>query len=247
MFPHWLTKLGFHLLYYQMAWTYDLVAWSVSFGQWSAWRRLALRFMQPGATLELAYGTGAFFVDILNAGYTPIGIDLSPYMARLASKRLRHQNYTLRLNRARAEALPFPANYFTNVVATFPTDYMLQDQTLSEIHRVLKNPTETTPPGQLVIVVEGQLQGPWPLRPFIDWLYKVTNQRSIPPGKPLALLTKHNFEARWETVESKGASARLLIAGKKARLYMDSEEVCHPPNRPKLKHRSERAKDVKPP
>ena len=217
MFPHWLIKLGFRLLYYQMAWTYDPVAWSVSFGQWPAWRRLALQFMQPGPTLELAYGTGAFFVDMLEAGYTPAGIDVSPYMARLAGKRLRRKNYALCLSRAKAQALPFPTNYFTNVVATFPTDYILESQTLSEIYRVLKNPTETTPPGQLVIVVEGQLHGPWPLRYFIDWLYKVTAQRSIPPDKPLALLTQHNFEARWEITEHEGAIARLLIANKKAK------------------------------
>jgi ubiquinone/menaquinone biosynthesis C-methylase UbiE len=216
MLPRWFVKLGFHLLYNQMAWTYDLVAWSVSLGQWSAWRRLALLFLQPGPTLELAYGTGTFFVDMLEAGHTPVGIDLSPYMARLASQRLRRKNYALRLNRAKAEALPFPSNYFANVVATFPTDYMLHEQTLSEIYRVLQNPAiaPAAPPGRLVIVVEGQLRGPWPLRPFIDWLYKVTGQHDIPLDKPLSLAATHNFEARWEMVEHKGATARLLIADK---------------------------------
>jgi ubiquinone/menaquinone biosynthesis C-methylase UbiE len=216
MLPRWLIRLGFHLLYNQMAWTYDLVAWSVSFGQWSAWRRLALQFLQPGKTLEVAYGTGTFFVDLLDAGYTPVGIDLSPYMARLASKRLRHKRYALRLSQARVQALPFPSNYFANVVATFPTDYMLEDRTLSEICRVLKNPLtgETNPSGRLVVVAEGQLRGPWPLRPFIDWLYKTTGQRDFPLDRPLDMLATHNFEARWEMVEHEGATARLLIADK---------------------------------
>ena len=73
MLPRWLIKLGFHLLYYQLAWTYELVAWLVSFGQWSTWRRLALLFMQPGPTLELAFGTGVFFIDMLEAGAERIG------------------------------------------------------------------------------------------------------------------------------------------------------------------------------
>ena len=213
MLPRWLIKLGFQLLYYQLAWTYELVAWSVSFGQWTAWRRLALQFMQPGPTLELAYGSGVFFVDMLEAGYKPVGIDLSPYMARLAAKQLRQKNFDLRLSRARAQALPFPSNYFVNVVATFPTDYMMASDTLAEIYRVLKSPEEGYI-GRLVIVAEGELRGPWPIRPFIDWLYKITNQRHISPAKPLKLLTAHNFKARWELVEHRGARARLFIADK---------------------------------
>ncbi len=215
--PRWLIKLGFHLLYYQLAWTYELVAWLVSFGQWSTWRRLALLFMQPGPTLELAFGTGVFFIDMLEAGYRPLGIDLSPYMARQAGRRLRQRNFELRLSRAKTQALPFPSNHFANVVATFPSDYLLESQTLAEIRRVLRDPAAApdAQAGRLVVVAEGQLRGPWPIRTFIDWLYRITNQRSIPPAKPLNLLTVHHFQARWEIVERHGAQARLLIADKR--------------------------------
>jgi ubiquinone/menaquinone biosynthesis C-methylase UbiE len=211
MLPRWLIKFGFHLLYYQMAWSYDLVAWSVSFGQWAAWRCLALPFLLPGPTLELAYGTGAFFVDLVKAGYRPVGIDLSPFMARLASQRLRRHRLSLTLSRARAQALPFPSAHFANVVATFPTDYMLEQNTLAEVCRVL----QSAPTGRLVVVFEGHLRGPWPLRPLVDWLYRITDQRSLPPTKPLNLLLIAGFEARWETVEQHGAVARLLIAQKR--------------------------------
>lgn len=221
MLPHWLIKLGFHLLYYQLAWSYELVAWLVSFGQWAAWRRLPLQFMMPGPTLEVAYGTGVFFIDMLEAGYRPVGVDLSPYMARQAVRRLRSYNAGSRLNRARVQALPFPANFFTNVVATFPSDYMLEDETLAEIYRVLQSPlaSQNRQGGQLIVVAEGQLRGPWPLRPFIDWLYRITNQRSLPPAKPLSLLAAHNFEARWEMVEHQGVRARLFLAKKRAEPY----------------------------
>jgi ubiquinone/menaquinone biosynthesis C-methylase UbiE len=214
LLPRWLIKLGFHLLYYQMAWTYDAVAWSVSFGQWAAWRRLALSFLQSGPTLELAYGTGAFFAEMSEAGYQPVGVDLSPYMARLAGQRLRRRDLPLRLNRARAQHLPFPANHFANVVATFPTDYMLVRDTMIEIHRVLRSAAGAQPAGRLVVVFEGQLHGPWPLRPLIDWLYEITGQRTLPPTKPLSLLNPSGFTARWERVEREGAVARLLIAEK---------------------------------
>jgi ubiquinone/menaquinone biosynthesis C-methylase UbiE len=212
LLPRRLIKLGFHLLYYQMAWTYDFVAWSVSLGQWATWRRLALSFLRPGPTLELASGTGAFFVDMIEADYHPVGLDLSPYMARLARRRLRRKKLPLTLCRARAQALPFPANHFANVVATFPTDYMLEPLTMAEVRRVLDRG------GRLVVVFEGHLRGPRPLRSFIDWLYKITGQRSLPPARPLKLLTAFNFEAHWEAVERDSASARLLIADKRESL-----------------------------
>jgi len=208
MLPHRLIKLGFHLLYNQMAFTYDWVAWCVSFGQWSAWRRLSLQYLHPGPTLELAYGTGGLFVDMLEAGYQPVGIDISPYMARLTRQKLRHQQLPLNINRAKAQSLPFPSGHFANVVATFPTDYIFQEDTLAEINRVLNST------GRLTIVIEGQLRGPSPIRPFIDWLYQITNQKGFPKGKPLDQLAQHNFNARWQTVWYDGASARLIIADK---------------------------------
>jgi ubiquinone/menaquinone biosynthesis C-methylase UbiE len=215
MFPRWLIKIGFFLLYHKMAWSYDLIAWIVSFGQWSAWRRLALQFMRPGPTLELAFGTGAFFIDMLDNGYRPVGIDVSPYMAQIAGNRLRRNRRDSRLSQARAQALPFPNNTFANVVATFPTDYILEDETLAEIHRVLRQPAPHTP-SQLIIVAEGQLRGPWPFRPFINWLYQVTGQHDTPLEKPMISLTKSNLAARLEFVDHNGAAARLIIAEKRA-------------------------------
>ena len=193
-----------------------MVAWSVSFGQWATWRRLALPFLQPGPILELAYGTGGFFLDLLEAGYQPVGIDLSPYMARLARQRLRRGHLAIQLSQAKAQRLPFPSNYFANVVATFPTNYIFETSTLTEIYRVLMAPRahEGGSAGRLIIVVEGQLRGPWPIRPLIDWLYKITDQHDFPTIKPLPTLAAQHFDARWKTIEQRGISARLLIAYK---------------------------------
>ena len=213
MLPRWFIRLGFHLLYYQMAWTYDFIAWLVSFGQWPAWRRLVLQFLQPGPTLELAFGTGGLFVDLIEAGYRPIGIDLSPYMARLASRRLRAKGLAVPLNQAKAQALPFPSGYFANVIATFPTNYMFDPATLAEVRRVLK-PAQNGSTGQLIIVVQGHLRGPWPFRSFIDWLYQITGQQDFPDVKPIKVFAQHHFDAHWENVEMEEASARLLVARK---------------------------------
>ncbi len=204
--PRWFLKFAFHLLYYQLAWTYDLVAWLVSFGQWGAWRRTATLFLQEGPILELGYGTGGLIVDMANCGPAPVGLDLSPHMARLARRRLLRQGIALRLVRAHARYLPFPDASFANVVATFPTEFILESQTLASVVRVLQSD------GRLVVVAMGYLKGPLPLRRLVEWLYRITGQREIHEPKLLARLKGFGLAARWEYATLNGASARLLVA-----------------------------------
>ena len=40
-----LVSFGFRLLYHELAWSYDLVAWLVSCGQWQNWGRAALPYL----------------------------------------------------------------------------------------------------------------------------------------------------------------------------------------------------------
>ena len=213
--PRWLTRLGFQLLYNQMAWTYDWIAWLVSCGQWPAWRRLALTYARPGPILELAYGTGVLFAEMLETGYKPVGLDASPYMARLAGNRLRHRRLPLLLTRGTAQGLPFPSERFATVIATFPTPFIFEPATLEEVYRVLRSD------GELVVVVEGHLRGIRPLRTFINWLYQITSQRSYQVNRPTQLLDDHSLVARWEEVERDGIRARLLIAGKQPTLFSE--------------------------
>lgn len=204
--PRWFLRFAFHLLYNQLAWTYDLVAWLVSFGQWEAWRRIATLFLQEGLILELGHGTGGLLADMTARDLSVVGLDLSSYMSRQAQGRLRSQGINPRLVRGQAQCLPFPDASFANVVATFPTEFILEPQTLTSIARVLR------PGGCLVIVAMGYLKGPGPLRGFIDWLYRITGQREIPEPKPLARLKEFGFTARWEDATLEGAKARLLVA-----------------------------------
>jgi ubiquinone/menaquinone biosynthesis C-methylase UbiE len=204
--PRWLLRLAFHLLYYQLAWTYDLVAWLVSFGQWAAWRRTAALFLREGPTLELACGTGGLMADLTACGLAPVGLDFSPYMARLARRRLLRQGAVLQLVRGQAQHLPFPDSSFANVVTTFPTDFILDPQTLASVIRILQ------PGGRLVVVVMGYLKGPGPLRRVVEWLYRITGQREMPEAKPLNRLKALGFDVRWEDATLEGAMARLLVA-----------------------------------
>ncbi|UCC88952.1 MAG: methyltransferase domain-containing protein [Anaerolineales bacterium] len=199
-------KIAFHLLYYQLAWTYDVVAWLVSFGQWTAWRRTATLFLQEGPVLELAYGTGGLMADMAAGGLAPVGLDLSPYMARITQRRLVRQGIIPRLVHGQAQHLPFPDASFANVISTFPTEFILDPQTLGSIARILQ------PGGCLVVVAIGYLKGPEPLRGLVEWLYQITGQREFPKPKPLARLEAFGFNAQWQYATLGNATARLLVA-----------------------------------
>jgi len=133
-------RLFFRLLYQECAWAYDLVAWLVSLGQWKAWTCTALRHLGGRRVLELAHGPGHLLVAMAAGGLDPVGLDLSPYMGRLARKRLRSAGVAVPLVRARAQALPFCDGCFDSAVATFPTEFILAPTTLRETARVLRSP-----------------------------------------------------------------------------------------------------------
>ncbi len=128
-------------LYTQGAVFYDLVAAGVSLGWWTDWvRSMALwPEARPNArVLELGCGPGHLLQESLEKGFWAVGVDASPNMLRLARRRLKARNLPVRLVRARAQALPFPDAFFDRVVASFPTAYIVEPETLREIARVLR-------------------------------------------------------------------------------------------------------------
>jgi len=196
----------FRLLYNELAFTYDLVAWLVSFGQWAAWRRTVTLYLTQGPLLELAHGTGGLMADLTEMGLAPVGLDLSPYMGRIARRRLMRHGLALCLVRGRAQELPFQAAGFGNIVMTFPADFVMDDETLLAAARVLR------PGGRLVIVVMGYMRAVPLLRALIDWAYAITTPRKVSEADAIARLRSAGFEARWEDARREGARARLLVA-----------------------------------
>src|SRR5512139_3649650 len=85
-------------------------------------------------------------------------------MARLFSPRLHDAGMEIPLVRCRAQILPFRANSFDSAVATFPTDDILELNTLREVARVIPQG------GRLVMVVGAQREGSQPNPYFVEWL-----------------------------------------------------------------------------
>jgi ubiquinone/menaquinone biosynthesis C-methylase UbiE len=166
-----LVTLGFRLLYREFAWSYDLVAWLVSLGQWQNWGRSAFPHLVGERILELGHGPGHLLRALAERECHAVGIDASQQMTQIAAQRLRRSDLPLTLVHGHAQVLPFPSHSFDSVIATFPTSYIADKSTLAEVARVLK------PKGRLVVVLGARLSGRDPVSCFIEWLYTVTGQR----------------------------------------------------------------------
>ena len=169
-------RFGFFLLYNQLAWTYDVVSWVVSLGEWRAWMNagishLPLHPTDPTHILEIAHGPGHMLLKLRQMGANVVGLDLSPYMGRQAQRRLQKANLAVPLVRGDVGVLPFNAGTFHHILSTFPADFILNPTTLQAVYRVLR------PNGRFVIVPIAQLTGKNLLVRFLEWLYTITGQR----------------------------------------------------------------------
>ncbi len=163
-------RFFFRLLYNRLAWSYDLVAWLVSLGHWRAWGRATLHHLTGQVILELGHGPGHLLVALEERDFRPVGVDLSPRMVRQAQSRLRNAGQPVPLVHARTQALPFRDLAFDTIVATFPTDFILDPATLHEVTRSMRGE------GRLVVAVGARFEGEGLIATFLSWLYQVTGQ-----------------------------------------------------------------------
>jgi ubiquinone/menaquinone biosynthesis C-methylase UbiE len=206
LLPRRLIKFGFHLLYNQLAFTYDTVAWLVSFGQWQAWTATSLQWIRGPRVLELGHGPGHLLVRLARSGVQPIGVDVSPNMLRMARRRLRRAGLSVPQVCVKAPALPFRSNEFDSVVATFPTEYLFQTATLCEVRRVLKDD------GRLIIVVGATLGRGGATARLIDWLYTITGQREMAADDEASVFEQAGLTVQVETQTVGRSEVTLLLA-----------------------------------
>ena len=198
-------RWAFARFYREFAWTYDPVAAAVSGGRWGAWGQAALPYVR-GRVLELGCGTGNLQQALApQCDLWAVGLDASPQMLAITRRRLTASSIPANLARAFAQALPFPATSFDSVVATFPTEYIIDTATLAELRRVLR------PGGRVVVALAAAFSSDGLYQRMLDLLYRATLQRSPhkqPIGPPTSLLGQRLAEygftvvERWEPVAS---------------------------------------------
>ena len=188
-------RLFFDHLYTTLAWAYDFVAWSSSAGQWDTWRSAALTWIpSTGRVLELGPGTGHLLLALHRRGLAAMGLERSRQMTRILRHRLTAAIGTVPVARGLAQAQPFASGSIDSVVSTFPSEYILDPKTLSEIDRTLR------PGGCLVIVTGAWPKGPRGVDRLAGWLYRATGQALAPDGPWTKALQDSTIPLQVETV-----------------------------------------------
>jgi ubiquinone/menaquinone biosynthesis C-methylase UbiE len=163
-------RFFFHHFYHSLSWTYDFVAAIVSVGRWRDWGRTTLPLLSGTRVLELGFGPGHLQVALAAAGFQTFGLDESRQMCHRAAANISHKGFPLRLTRGYTQALPFASESFDSLVATFPSEYIVAAETLSEAWRVLKS-------GGRLVVALSALPGNASLPDrAAAWLFRVTGQ-----------------------------------------------------------------------
>jgi ubiquinone/menaquinone biosynthesis C-methylase UbiE len=193
-----------------MAWTYDCVAAIVSLGMWQNWVRTVIPFLKEGKILELGHGPGHLQAELLQKGLPVTGVDLSPQMSHLAARRLQKKGYQPSLVRGKAQALPFMNGTFNKVVATFPSEYIMDPLTLTEIERVL------APGGQMIILALAWITGKRWMEKAAAWLFRITGEAPEWEDRFLDPVRKAGFQAQVEWVELKSSRLVIILATKAA-------------------------------
>jgi SAM-dependent methyltransferase len=224
-----LLRFFFYLLYHPFAFTYDLVAATVSFNRWKDWVMSVIPLLEGNRILEIGHGPGHLQRFLLGRGLVAVGIDESRQMGRLAKRNLAHgasplQQVTLspstqsayaqgNLTRGLAQLLPFPTETFHTVVATFPAEYIFAPETLTEARRVL------IPGGRFVILPGAIITGRGILDRLLAWVFRITGE--TPPDLAEIIhersrepFSKAGFQVETQEVAIKSSLVFIILATK---------------------------------
>jgi ubiquinone/menaquinone biosynthesis C-methylase UbiE len=141
-------------------------------------------------------------------------LDESRFMLHQARRHLKKRAFPVQLYRGYAQFLPFADGCFETVVATFPSEYILEPRTLDEVERVL------VPGGRFVLLPSAWITGTRPPERLAAWLFRVTGQAPKStgdlPAEVNARFARAGLEVRAETVVQTGSLLRILIGKKPA-------------------------------
>ncbi len=213
-------RFFFYHFYHTFAWTYDVVAAIVSIGRWNDWIKVSLPFIQGARILEIGYGTGQLQRTLRESSpsFKPdpkrlaVGLDESKQMANLAKRRLQKAGpVEFNLTRGLAQSLPFPAQVFDTVISTFPSEYIFDTRTLSDVYRILGNG------GRFIVLPAAWIVGRKIQDRLASWLFRVTgetprNIHEIIANRAVHPLEQAGFKVDVQELEVRSSLVMVIVA-----------------------------------
>jgi ubiquinone/menaquinone biosynthesis C-methylase UbiE len=203
-------KLFFKFLYTQLAWAYDWIAALVSGGKWNEWVLTIVPYLQGRTILELGFGPGHLLSELLRKGYRIVGVDASMQMCRRAGLRLGELVCNKVIVNGYAQRIPLSSTSFEHVVATFPSDYIIDPLTMSEIWRIL------IPGGSLIVLPLAWTTTPKWYEWIADYLLRLSSSKPEWESYYLNQFCRQGFEAIHEIVHLDKSTVSLIIVQKPA-------------------------------
>jgi len=207
-------RFFFHHFYHSLAWTYDFVAAIVSIGRWNDWISTVIPFIQGTKILEIGHGPGYLQHHLRDQNLISFGLDESMQMIHLAKTRLKDMSHKeIRLVRGLAQTLPFPEAEFDAVISTFPSEYIFDRNTLSDVYRVLCDD------GCFIVLPAAWIVGRKILDRTATWLFQVTgetpkNMLEVITEKFIHPLEQAGFKVADRQIEIRSSIVLILIARK---------------------------------
>jgi ubiquinone/menaquinone biosynthesis C-methylase UbiE len=209
-------KIFFNLLYHQFSWSYDCVADIVSLGRWKSWVFTVLPYLGDGRILELGSGPGHLQAKLLVNRQEIFGLDSSWQMLRQAKRKVNRDQKIGNLVMAVAQALPYQDQSFPTIVATFPSNYITDSQTMGQVWRVLQDG------GQIIILPAAWITGNGLLDRIAAWVFSITGESpgfdcsGLPGSLALSIdrLVGFGFEVSNDLIEAQSSKVLIVRAVK---------------------------------
>jgi ubiquinone/menaquinone biosynthesis C-methylase UbiE len=204
-----LLKIFFNLLYHRFAWTYDFVAALVSVEMWNEWVFSVLPELNGPRVLELGFGPGHLQLALHQQSFQAFGLDQSKEMVTIAKKRLLESGFTSNLVNGFAQYLPFERCSFNQIVATFPTEFIVDQLTLEEFWRVLK------PGGTMIVLPVAWVTGETLIKRAAAWLFRITGQSPEWNDQLLEPFQKRGFVTQVKHMKLESSDLVIIKAEKR--------------------------------
>jgi SAM-dependent methyltransferase len=207
IFP-FILRIFFKLLYHQLAWTYDFVAYVVSVGNWQKWVEAVLPYLEGPRILEIGSGPGHLQLALQQKDVMVIGLDESRQMVRITACRLVNNGFHPRITRADVHHIPLAGESFEQVVMTFPAEFIVKPEVMAEIRRVL------IPGGKAIVLSMAWITGGKAWERLAAWVNRISGETPDWDPEILDRLKPAGFEADWELIDLNNSRVLLVFLKK---------------------------------